>query len=224
MTCWRVLTRIRLSYRRRSRRKTNFQCCLLVYFQVARFFFFKRKKHNTSGATFLNIIDLRPGSSSNITASSSSFLYFFSADTRIRTYNNNRQVDSSQPHQPPPEIFFIFFSFLFLRDENKVWIPFCSTDRREWLAGTHWKMNDERKWKFFFSVSSYIRISLSTCFFFENVTWALVLTFAHATHHACYDEVVGKCSTHYCLVRCNMTYFCSKTVNNSISFEIFFFF
>ena len=98
-------------------------------------FFFKRKKHNTSGATFLNIIDLRPGSSSNITASSSSFLYFFSADTRIRTYNNNRQVDSSQPHQPPPEIFFIFFLFFSYVMKIKFEFLFAlPTDENGWLA------------------------------------------------------------------------------------------
>ena len=52
VTYWRVLTRIRLSYRRRSSRKNKFfYFCLLVYFQVARTIF-QNSKHNTSGATF----------------------------------------------------------------------------------------------------------------------------------------------------------------------------
>lgn len=127
--------------------KTNFLTVVCWSISKLHVLFFKIQ--NTTRAEPRFLIDLRPGSSSNITASSSSFLDFFSAaDTQIRIQQQQRQVDSSQPHQPPrPRL-----SFLFLRDENKVLNSFLLYRQTKMLlAGWHPLKDErrERKWTFF---------------------------------------------------------------------------
>jgi hypothetical protein len=70
----------------------------------------------------------------------------------------------------------------------------CHPLKDEWPDRGSMSWNKKKTRNFFSSLGFFFDFSAEP----ENVTWPRVLTFAHATHHACYDEVV---EFRYCVTR-----------------------